>query len=200
MNLKFKKLDEAAVAPSYATEGDAGMDLRALEAHTLKPGEHKLFKTGIAFELPANTVGYVCSRSGLAAKHGVFVLNAPGVIDSGYRGDVGVVLKNLGNEDFEVQAGDRIAQFVIQEFISVKPVEVEELGVSSRGAGGFGSTGVRDAAAVVVVEELDEEELSVDPEAVEAVAVVAEVEETEFASLPALGSDESEEDEFSSAR
>lgn len=150
MKLKFKKLREDAVAPSYASEGDAGMDLRALDGVTLKPGEHAVIKTGIAFELPENTVGFVCSRSGLAAKHGVFVLNAPGVIDSGYRGDVGVILKNSGDTDFVVEAGDRIAQFVIQEFISVKLVEAEEISESARGEGGFGSTGVREAATVTV--------------------------------------------------
>lgn len=149
VHLRFKKLDPAATAPTYATEGDAGMDLRALEGGTLAPGEHRVFKTGIAVELPENTVGLVCSRSGLAAKHGVFVLNAPGVIDSGYRGDVGVILKNAGSTDFEVNAGDRIAQFVVQEFIRVTPVEAEELGESDRGTGGFGSTGGHAATQLV---------------------------------------------------
>ena len=158
MNLKFKKLDENAVTPSYATEGDAGLDLHALEATVIPAGERKLVKTGIAIQLREGTVGFVCSRSGLAYKKGVFVLNAPGVIDAGYRNDVGVILQNSGSEDFEIEAGDRIAQLVIQEFVSVKLVEVEELEDSVRGQGGFGSTGVRTAAVVVEEEVAAQEE------------------------------------------
>jgi dUTP pyrophosphatase len=150
MKLNFKKLHPNAVAPSYATEGDAGLDLSALEATVIPAGERKLVKTGIAVELLPGTVGLVCSRSGLAYKKGVFVLNAPGIIDSGYRNDVGVILQNAGDEDFVIEAGDRIAQLVIQEFISVKLVEVEELGESDRGQGGFGSTGFRVAPLVTV--------------------------------------------------
>lgn len=153
MHLKFKKLDENAVAPSYASEGDAGLDLRALEATVIAPGERQLVKTGIAVELREGTVGLVCSRSGLAYKHGVFVLNAPGIIDSGYRGDVGVILQNSGSEDFEIEAGDRIAQLVIQEFVTVKLVEVDDVTESVRGEGGFGSTGVREGAEEKVAEE-----------------------------------------------
>ena len=156
MHLKFRKLHADAQVPSYASEGDAGLDLRALEATVIKPGERALVKTGIAIELPEHTVGLVCSRSGLAYKKGVFVLNAPGIIDSGYRGDVGVILQNAGSEDFEVEAGDRIAQLVIQEFVTVKLVEVDEVSVSTRGEGGFGSTGVRET--VVVEEEIAEDE------------------------------------------
>lgn len=147
---RFKKLREDAITPSYATDGDAGLDLHALDPVTIKPGERALVKTGIAIELPGHTFAQVCSRSGLAYKKGVFVLNAPGIIDSGYRNDVGVILQNAGNEEFVIEAGDRIAQLVIQEFISVKLVEVEELGESARGQGGFGSTGVRIAEPVAV--------------------------------------------------
>lgn len=156
MHLKFRKLHENAVTPAYASEGDAGLDLCALEGTVIKPGERALVKTGIAIELEPYTVGLVCSRSGLAYKKGVFVLNAPGIIDSGYRGDVGVILQNSGAEDFEIEAGDRIAQLVIQEFVSVKLVEVDEVSSSTRGEGGFGSTGVRET--VVVEEEIAEDE------------------------------------------
>ena len=145
MKLNFKKLREDAVTPAYATEGDAGLDLCALDATVIPAGGRKLVPTGIAVELPPHTVGLVCSRSGLAYKKGVFVLNAPGIIDSGYRNDVGVILQNTGDEDFVIEAGDRIAQLVVQEFIAVKLVEVEELGDSARGQGGFGSTGIRTA-------------------------------------------------------
>lgn len=147
---KFKKLREDATTPSYASAGDAGLDLHALDAATIEPGERKLVKTGIAIELPEGTVGFICSRSGLAAKKGVFVLNAPGVIDNGYRGDLGVILFNSGNEPFEIQAQDRIAQLVVQQFVALRLVEAEELGTSGRGEGGFGSTGVRVAEPVVV--------------------------------------------------
>lgn len=150
MKLNFKKLHPDAVAPSYATEGDAGLDLSALEATVIPAGERKLVKTGIAIELLPGTVGLVCPRSGLAYKKGVSVLNAPGIIDSGYRNDVGVILHNTGDEDFVIEAGDRIAQLVVQEFVTVKLVEVEELGDSARGQGGFGSTGHRVAELVEV--------------------------------------------------
>lgn len=149
MKLKFKKLHPNAVVPSYATDGDAGLDLSALEATVIPAGERQLVKTGIAVELQPGTVGLVCSRSGLAYKKGVSVLNAPGIIDSGYRSDVGVILRNSGDEDFVIEAGDRIAQFVIQEFITVQLDEVEELGESDRGQGGFGSTGHRVAETAV---------------------------------------------------
>lgn len=150
MKLNFKKLHPDATTPSYATDGDAGLDLSALEATVIPAGQRQLVKTGIAIELLPGTVGLVCSRSGLAYKKGVFVLNAPGIIDSGYRNDVGVILQNTGNEDFVIEAGDRIAQLVIQEFITVKLVEVEELDDSARGQGGFGSTGHRVAEPVIL--------------------------------------------------
>lgn len=150
MKLKFKKLHPNAVTPSYATDGDAGLDLSALEATVIPAGERQLVKTGIAIELLPGTVALVCSRSGLAYKKGVFALNAPGIIDSGYRNDVGVILQNSGKEDFVIEAGDRIAQLVVQEFVTVKLVEVEELDDSARGQGGFGSTGSRVAEPVAL--------------------------------------------------
>ena len=129
--------------PSYATVHSAGMDLRAnLEASiTLAPGERALIKTGLFLELPEGTEAQVRPRSGLAFKHGVTVLNAPGTIDADYRGEVGVILINHGQEPFEVTDGERIAQMVIARYERVTFTEVADLSVSERGAGGFGHTG-----------------------------------------------------------
>ena len=129
--------------PNYATAHSAGMDLRAnLEAPiTLAPGERALVKTGLFLELPEGTEAQVRPRSGLAFKHGVTVLNAPGTIDADYRGEVGVILINHGQEPFEVKDGERIAQLVIARYERVTFTEVADLSVSERGAGGFGHTG-----------------------------------------------------------
>jgi dUTP pyrophosphatase len=129
--------------PSYATAHSAGMDLRAnLEAPiTLAPGERALVKTGLFLELPEGTEAQVRPRSGLAFKHGVTVLNAPGTIDADYRGEVGVILINHGPEPFEVKDGERIAQLVIARYERVTFTEVADLTMSERGAGGFGHTG-----------------------------------------------------------
>lgn len=129
--------------PSYATAHSAGMDLRAnLEASiTLAPGQRALVKTGLFLELPEGTEAQVRPRSGLAFKHGITVLNAPGTIDADYRGEVGVILINHGQEPFEVKDGERIAQLVIARYERVTFKEVADLAVSERGAGGFGHTG-----------------------------------------------------------
>jgi len=129
--------------PSYATTHSAGMDLRAnLDASiTLAPGDRALVKTGLFLELPEGTEAQVRPRSGLAFKHGVTVLNAPGTIDADYRGEVGVILINHGPEPFEVKDGERIAQLVIARYERVTFAEVTDLSVSERGAGGFGHTG-----------------------------------------------------------
>jgi dUTP pyrophosphatase len=132
--------DESQI-PTYATEGDAGADLRASEDTIVVPGQHVLVKTGVSAAIPTGYVGLVCSRSGLALNNGVFVLNAPGVVDAGYRGEIGVILKNLGLEALEVKAGDRIAQLLIQKVETANFVKVDALSESSRGDGGFGSTG-----------------------------------------------------------
>ena len=127
--------------PSYAPAGAAGRDLRAAESVDIAPGGYALVRTGLRVELPPGYEAQIRSRSGLALKHGVFVLNAPGTIDSDYRGEVGVILANLGPAAFRVEARDRIAQMVVQ---SVKQAvwEVADLSASERGEGGFGSTGV----------------------------------------------------------
>jgi dUTP pyrophosphatase len=129
--------------PTYATAHSAGMDLRAnLDAPiVLQPGHRALVKTGLFLELPEGTEAQVRPRSGLAFKHGVTVLNAPGTIDADYRGEVGVILINHGQEPFEVKDGERIAQLVIARYERVSFTEVADLSVSERGAGGFGHTG-----------------------------------------------------------
>ncbi len=131
--------------PSYATEQSAGMDLRAnLDRPVLLlPGERALIPTGLFLELPDGTEAQVRPRSGLALKHGITVLNAPGTIDADYRGEVGVLLVNLGREPFEVKDGERVAQLVIAHYVRTILEEVPELRASERGAGGFGHTGTR---------------------------------------------------------
>ena len=139
----FARLDPELPPPTYATEGDAGADLYAREPALLKAGGGRAtIPTGIALALPDGFGGFVQPRSGLAARHGVTMVNAPGLIDSGYRGEVHVILINTDpSEDFEVRRGDRIAQLVIQRVEHASFDEVQELPPSARGAGGFGHTG-----------------------------------------------------------
>lgn len=129
--------------PEYKTEDSAGMDLKAnLESDVvLKPLERKLIPTGLHIALPSGYEAQVRPRSGLALKHGISVLNTPGTVDADYRGDIGVILVNLSNEDFRVKDGDRIAQLVIAKHEKITFIEVVELSETDRGAGGFGSTG-----------------------------------------------------------
>ena len=129
--------------PHYSTEQSAGLDLRAnLDAHiVLAPGQRALIPTGLFLELPEGTEAQVRPRSGLAFKHGVTVLNAPGTIDADYRGEVGVLLINHGQEPFEVKDGERVAQLVIARYVRAEWQEVADLAASARGAGGFGHTG-----------------------------------------------------------
>jgi len=141
MTVNFVKVRPEAVLPSYAHPGDAGMDVCACEAATLQPGERKLVRTGLVMELPHGTEAQMRPRSGLALKHGITLLNTPGTIDEGYRGEVGVILVNLGREPFEVVPGMRIAQMVIAPVLHVDSAEVAEVSGTARGAGGFGSTG-----------------------------------------------------------
>lgn len=142
MTLRVRRLAPEAVLPRRAHPGDAGLDLHALEGVTLAPGERALVRTGVAIELPAGHAGWVVPRSGLAARHGIALVNAPGLIDEGYRGEVGVLLLNTDREAaFAVAAGERIAQLVVAAVAAPAVVEVDELAVSARGEGGFGSTG-----------------------------------------------------------
>ncbi|MBU5315907.1 dUTP diphosphatase [Clostridium bornimense] len=139
--LKIKKLNEDAIIPFYAHPGDAGLDLFSVEEVTIEPGKRQLVATGISIELPKNTEAQVRPRSGLALKYGVTVLNSPGTIDEGYRGEIKVILINHGEEAFKINRGDKIAQMVIMPVLTVGIEEVEILNDSERGEGGFGSTG-----------------------------------------------------------
>jgi len=142
VELRIRRLREEATLPSRTHEGDAGLDLYAAEPATLGPGERATVATGIAVEIPDGHAGLVLPRSGLAAKHGIALVNAPGLIDSGYRGEVKVLLLNTDRTDpFEISPGDRIAQLVVSPVTETEPVEVAELEMSTRGAGGFGSSG-----------------------------------------------------------
>jgi dUTP pyrophosphatase len=142
VELRVRRLRDEARLPSRAHEGDAGLDLYAAEAATIGPGERETVATGIAVEVPPGHAGLVLPRSGLAARHGIALVNAPGLIDSGYRGEVKVLLLNTDRSDtFEIFPGDRIAQLVLSPVADVDPVEVAELATSARGGGGFGSSG-----------------------------------------------------------
>lgn len=134
---------EGLPLPSYETTGAAGMDLRAAEALTLRPGARCLMPTGMAIALPEGFEAQVRPRSGLAVKHGITVLNSPGTIDSDYRGEVKVPLINHGQDDFVIARGDRIAQMVVASVVRIRWSEVNDLDATERGAGGFGSSGTR---------------------------------------------------------
>ena len=129
--------------PSYATPLSAGMDLRANEYCLLYPGQRTLIKTGLFIELPEGYEAQIRSRSGLAFKHGIMVLNSPGTIDADYRGEIGIILYNSSTEPFEINIGDRIAQMVISRCEQVNWEEVAELSSTERGEGGFGSTKIK---------------------------------------------------------
>lgn len=142
MELRVSLLNDAATLPTRAHEGDAGLDLYACEAAHIGPGERWSVGTGIAIEVPAGHAGLVLPRSGLARRHGIALVNSPGLIDAGYRGEVRVLLLNTDPaETFRVEAGDRIAQLVVSPIALAEPVEAGELADSSRGEGGFGSSG-----------------------------------------------------------
>jgi dUTP pyrophosphatase len=142
MTLRVVRLHPRATLPARAHPDDAGLDLHALEAATLAPGERASIPTGIAIEIEPGHAGLVLPRSGLAARHGISVVNAPGLIDSGYRGELRVLLlNNDSSASFEVEAGDRIAQLVLIAVAIAEPIEVTQLSDTPRGVGGFGSSG-----------------------------------------------------------
>lgn len=142
--LPIKRLDPEVVLPSYAYEGDAGLDLRAIVDIDLAPFERKLVPTGLAIAIPEGFAGFVQPRSGLALKVGLSMANTPGLIDSHYRGELKVIAVNLdANETIHISKGERIAQLVIQRVPVVTLMEVEELDKTDRGTGGFGSSGVQ---------------------------------------------------------
>ncbi len=139
----LKKLNSNGFIPTYMTGGSSGLDLYSAEEKIIPPGRWEIVSTGIAVEIPQGYEGQIRSRSGLAKNYGVFVLNSPGTIDSDYRGEVKVILMNLGNEPFRVNIGDRIAQLVIAPIVHAEILEVENLSTTERNNGGFGHTGRR---------------------------------------------------------
>jgi len=142
MTVGFKRIHPDAVLPAYAHASDAGMDLRSVEDVVVPRGGRALVHTGLVMALPPMHEGQVRPRSGLALKHGVTVLNTPGTIDAGYRGEVGVILANFGEADFAVKKGDKIAQLVVAPVLQPSVEEIDVVDETDRGAGGFGSTGV----------------------------------------------------------
>lgn len=140
--LQVKRLDPGLPLPSYQRDGDAGLDLYATRDVTIAPGERAVIGTGVAIAIPAGYVGFVTPRSGLAARHGLSIVNSPGVVDSGYRGEVKLILVNLDQkEDVVLARAERVAQLVIAPVASVQVVDVLDLPPSERGEGGHGSTG-----------------------------------------------------------
>ncbi|HEY5531829.1 MAG TPA: dUTP diphosphatase [Candidatus Anoxymicrobiaceae bacterium] len=143
LTVSFKRMHPEVAIPEYAHDGDAGCDLRSMCDVELRPGERALVPTGIAMSIPEGYAGFVQPRSGLAAKHGISIVNTPGLIDSHYRGEIKVILINTDAEaSFEVKRGDKVCQLVFQKVEQARFVEVDELDETVRGAGGFGSTGV----------------------------------------------------------
>ena len=142
MTVKFRRIDPSTELPTYAHPGDAGMDIRSIEELTIAPGARALVHTGLVMMLPPGYEAQVRPRSGLALKNGVTVLNAPGTIDEGYRGEVGVILVNFGSEPFKVEKGAKIAQMVIAPCTRAEIVETDEVDDTVRGTGGFGSSGL----------------------------------------------------------
>jgi len=141
IRLLVRRLDPTLPLPSYAREGDAGLDLLAAEATTIEPGARALVPTGLAVAIPSGYAGFVLPRSGLALRHGLTLLNTPGLIDAGYRGEIKVLLINHDRSAVTIARGERIAQLVLQRVERADLVEVDELPSTARGEGGFGSTG-----------------------------------------------------------
>lgn len=140
IDVAVRRLRPDAHVPRQAYEGDAGLDLAACDPYVLEPGERAVVPTGLAVEIPEGYAGFVQPRSGLAARHGIAIVNSPGLIDSGYRGEIRVVLLNTGRKPFSVEPGMRIAQLVVVPIAAVRLIEVDELAASDRGARGFGSS------------------------------------------------------------
>ena len=141
VKVKIKKIKDNAIIPKYAHEGDAGVDLYSTEEYILKPGERVLVSTGIKIAIPRGYEAQVRPKSGLAVKHGISIVNTPGTIDADYRGEIGIITINLGQEDFKIKKGKKIAQMVFNKVEEAEFEETEELEETTRGQGGFGSTG-----------------------------------------------------------
>ena len=145
IEIQIKLLDEGLPMPRYQHEGDAGLDLPSRVDCVIGPGERAMIPTGIAVAIPRGYAGFVLPRSGLAARHGIALVNSPGLVDSGYRGEMAIIIINTDkHEPFQIRRGDRIAQLVIQKVVEATTIQVRELDATSRGAGGFGSTGRSD--------------------------------------------------------
>ena len=145
IDLRIKLLDDGLTMPRYQHAGDAGLDLPSRVDLVIEPGERAMVPTGIAVAIPDGYAGFVLPRSGLASRHGIALVNSPGLVDSGYRGEMSVVMINTDKRQaFQIKRGDRIAQLVIQKVEDVSITRVDELDETSRGAGGFGSTGSRE--------------------------------------------------------
>ena len=140
IDIPIRRLRPDARIPEQAYNGDAGVDLSACEHVVVQPGERAVVPTGLAVEIPSGYAGFVQPRSGLAERHGIGIVNSPGLIDSGYRGEIRVILLNTGSDAFSVEPGMRVAQLVIAPVATVRLVEVDELTSSERGTRGFGST------------------------------------------------------------
>ena len=141
MELKIKQLHPLATLPNYARPGDAGLDLYAIESQELAPAETQLIRTGIAIALPSGYEAQIRPRSGLALKHSITVLNSPGTVDAGYRGEIGIILINHGSKVFQIVPGMKVAQMVVSAFIRANVIAVTNLDSTQRGDRGFGSTG-----------------------------------------------------------
>lgn len=145
IEVQIKLLDKDLPMPRYHHEGDAGLDLPSRVDYVLEPGERAMIPTGIAVAIPQGYAGFVLPRSGLASRHGIALVNSPGLVDSGYRGEMAIIMINTDKrEAFHIKRGDRIAQLVIQKIVEATAVQVSELDATSRGEGGFGSTGRSD--------------------------------------------------------
>jgi dUTP pyrophosphatase len=142
MKLKVLRLDKSAIIPKYEHSNDSGLDLFSVEETEVSAGETELIRTGISIELPPGTEAQIRPKSGIALKHQITVLNTPGTIDEGYRGEIGVILINHGKKSFKITQGMKIAQMVITPVVRVEVEEVNNLSHTSRGTGGFGSTGI----------------------------------------------------------
>ena len=141
IEIKIQRVRPHAIVPDYAHPGDAGVDLYAADKHTLQPGQRVLAPTGIAMAIPDGLEGQVRPKSGLALRHGLSIVNTPGTVDSGYRGEIGVILVNYGQEPVEIHRGQKIAQMVFAPIVRARLDVVDSLDQTVRGAGGFGSTG-----------------------------------------------------------
>ncbi len=142
MILKIKKINQKAILPKYAHDGDAGMDVYSTEDYDLKPMERKAIPTGLVLEIPEGYEIQVRAKSGLALNYGIALPNAPGTIDSGYRGELKVILINYSDKSYEIKTGQKIAQLVLAKYEKADIVEIEKIGNTTRSDGGFGSTGL----------------------------------------------------------